>query len=84
MWTVRSLSDGGLSAVGSCQQGVQTIVRAGVISFVVDVAVVDAGAGERSLVYKHRAIAGVLSGLTRCRVLEEGESKGHGHVQLQS
>lgn len=69
MRTVGSLSYGGLSAVGSCQQGVETIVRAGVVSFVVDVTVVDAGAGERSLVHEHGAVSRVVSGLTWCRVL---------------
>lgn len=64
-----SLSSGGLSAVGSGQQGVETIVCAGVIFSVVHMAVVDAGAGECSLVYKHRAVTGVVSGLTWRRVL---------------
>lgn len=54
------LSSRGLSAVGSCQQGVEAIVRAGVVSFVVDVTVVDAGAGERSLVHKDGAVTGVV------------------------
>lgn len=64
MWAVGSLSYGGLSAVGSSQQGVETIVRAGVVSFVVDVAVVDAGAGERRLIHEHGAVTSVVSGLT--------------------
>lgn len=56
-----SLCLGGVSAVGSGQQGVETVVCAGVIAFVVDVAVVDAGAGERRLVHKHRAITSMAS-----------------------
>lgn len=66
-----SLSGGGLSAVGSCQEGVETIVRAGVVSFVADVAVVDAAACERSLVHEHGAVTSVVSGLTWCGVLRE-------------
>lgn len=66
-----SLSHGGLSAVGSCQQGVEAIVRAGVILLVVDVTVVDAGAGESSLIHEHGAVAGMVSGLSLCRVLGE-------------
>lgn len=50
---------------------------AGVVSFVVDVAVVDveadAAAGERGLVHKHGAVAPVVSGLTWCRVLRGSE-----------
>lgn len=69
--TTGSLSRGGLSAVGSCQQGVEAIVCAGVILLVVDVTVVDAGAGERGFVHEHGAVAGVVSGLSRCRVLRE-------------
>lgn len=69
MWTVGSL--GGLPAVGPCQQSVETIVGAGVISFVVDMAVVDAGAGERSLIHKQGAVTSVICGLTWCRVLRE-------------
>lgn len=46
-------------------------MRAGVILLVVDVTVVDAGAGERGLVHEHGAVAGVVSGLSRCRVLKE-------------
>lgn len=46
-------------------------MRAGVILLVVDVTVVDAGAGERGLVHEHGAVAGVVSGLCRCRVLKE-------------
>ena len=71
MWIVGSLGYRGLSALGYGQQGVETVVRAGVISFVVDVAVVDAGADERGLVHKHGAVASVVSRLTRCRVLGE-------------
>ncbi len=48
-----SLGYRGLFAVRSCQQGVEAVMRAGVVSFVMDVTVVDAGAGERSLVHKH-------------------------------
>lgn len=66
MWTVGSLCCGGLSAVGPCQQTVETVVCAGVISLVVDVTVVDAGAGERSLVHKQGAVTSVISGLTGC------------------
>ncbi len=68
-----SLSCGGLFAVGSCQQGVEAIVRAGVVSFVAYVTVVDAGAGKRSLVHEHGAIPGVISGLTLYRILRETE-----------
>lgn len=52
VWTVGSGSRRGLSVVGSGQQGVETIVCAGVIFLIVDVAVVVAGAGESSLVHK--------------------------------
>lgn len=65
MGTVRSLSYGRLSAVGPCQQSVETVVCTGVISLVVDVPIVDAGAGERSLVHKQGAVTSVIPGLTR-------------------
>lgn len=64
-----SISYRGLSAVGSGQQGVETIVCAGIISFMVDVAVVEAGADKCSLVHKHGAITSVVSGLIQPRVL---------------
>lgn len=77
MCVTGSLGDGQLSAVGSGQQAVETVVGAGVVSFVVDVAVVDvdadAAAGKRSLIHKHGAVAGVVSGLTWCRVLGGSE-----------
>lgn len=69
MWTARRL--GGLPAVGPCQQSVETIVGAGVIFFVVDMTVVDAGAGKRGLVHKQGAVA--ISGPTWCQVLRERE-----------
>lgn len=61
MWIMGGLSCGGLSAVGSGQQGVETVVCAGVISFVVDVTVIDAGAGERCLIHKHGAVTCMVS-----------------------
>lgn len=64
-----SVSYRGRSAVGSGQQGVETIVCAGIISFMVDVAVVEAAADKRSLVHKHGAITSVVSGLIQPRVL---------------
>ena len=83
MRTMGGLSYGGLSAVGPGQQGVETIMFAGVVLFVVDVAVVDAGAGERSLVHKHGAVTAEVSRLTGCRVLG-GANKCHGHTQPQT
>lgn len=71
---VRGLGNRKLPAVGPRQQGVETVVRAGVVSFVVDVSVVEAAAGERSLVHKHQAaVTRVISGRARCRRL--------GHVE---
>lgn len=66
-----SVSYGGLSAVGSGQQGVETIVCTGIIFFMVDVAVVDAGADKCSLVHKHGTITSMVSGLIQPRLLRE-------------
>lgn len=71
MWIMGGFSYGGLSAVGSGQQGVETVMRAGVIFFVVDVAVVDEGAAERSLIHKHGAVTTEVSRWTWRRVLRE-------------
>lgn len=80
MWTERSLGDGAPPAVGPCQQSVETVVCAGVVSFV-DVTVVDAGAGERGLIHKQGAVTGVILGLTWCRVLRE-QAKNEIHMKL--
>ena len=71
MLAVRCRNNGGLPAVRSRQQGVEAVMCTGVISFVVDLAVVNASAGERSLIHKHRAVASVSPGLTWWRVLRE-------------
>ena len=59
------LCSGGRSAVGFCQQGVETVVSAGVISFVAAFAVVDGRACEGGLIHKHGAVTGQVSGLGR-------------------
>lgn len=56
------------------QQDVDTIVCTGVISLVMGVVVVEAGAGKRSLVHKHRAVTSVCPGATQWRVLLEKEN----------
>lgn len=71
MGAERGRSAGVAPAVGPRQQGVEAVMGAGVVPFVVDVAVVDAGAGERSLVDKHGAATAGVPGATRRRVLAE-------------
>lgn len=61
----------GALAVGPRQQSVEAVMGTGVVPFVVDVTIVHAGAGERSLVDKHAAATGAVSGATQCRVLVE-------------
>lgn len=80
VWSERSLGVGAPPAVGPCQQSVETVVCAGVVPFV-DVAVVDAGAGEHGLVHKQGAVVGVILGLTWCRVLRE-QAKREIHMKL--
>lgn len=56
----------------------------GVVSFVVDVTVVHAGAGKRSLVDKQGAATGAVSGATWRRVLVETPKCDGGNVQEQN
>lgn len=71
MGAERVLSAGKAPAVGARQQGVEAVMGAGVVPFVVDVTVVHAGAGERSLVDKHGAATAGVPGAARGRVLAE-------------
>lgn len=64
MLAVRGGNDMGLADVRLGQQGVKTVVSTGVMSFVVGVAVVEAGAGKCSLIHKHRAITSMCPGAT--------------------
>lgn len=68
---MRGLGSGGAPAVGPRQQSVEAVMGAGVVPFVVDVTVVRAGAGERSLIDKQGAGSTALSGAIRRGVLGE-------------
>lgn len=69
MWALRGLGSGGAPAVGPRQQSVEAVMGAGVVPFVVDVTVVRAGAGERSLVDKQGAGTTAVSGAIQRGVL---------------
>lgn len=64
MGAASGLGTGREPAAGPRKQGVEAVVGTGVVPFVVDVTVVDAGAGERSLVDKQGAAAGAVIGAT--------------------
>ena len=57
---LQGLDQGRLPVAGARQQAVEAVVGAGIVSVApgdVAVAVVERGAGERSLIDKHRAVA---------------------------